>query len=66
MRLWRNVKSMDEVVEITNILMRNNIRFFMEHNGSTSWNNRDTITIVIQSRSKNKIEKCKEIGFIID
>lgn len=66
MRLWKNVKSMGEVVEVTNILMRNNIKFFMEHNGPRIWDNSDTITIVIQSRSENKIEKCKEIGFIID
>ena len=63
MRVWNNVKTMEEVVNVTNILMRDNIKFFMEHNNS-SWG--ESITIVITSRNKEKIEKCKEIGFVID
>lgn len=63
MRVWNNVKTMEEVVNVTNILMRDNIKFFMEHNNS-SWG--ESITIVITSRNKEKIEKCKKIGFVID
>ena len=61
MRLWNSVKTMEEVVDVTNVLMRNNIKFFMEYNDM-----HDSITIVILSRKASKIEICKEIGFLVD
>lgn len=65
MRIWRNVKSNKEMVELVNELMKNDIKFVMEHNHDKDYEI-DFVTIVVTSRIKDKLDKCFEIGFLKD